>query len=133
MNYTNKYSLSDPVSVALTSTSYDSQPGVLSMTTLLDPPRIRLLRERHESELTKDVSECADTMIGIAYHEYVQKHCPNNWIVERRFYGELLGRKISGKIDAYDPTTKTLYDYKVPSVYEFKNGKVPEKFEQQLN
>lgn len=134
MIFTNKFSLSQPVFDALTQTSYDeAKPGTISMTTALDPPRIRILRDRFKSELTRDASECADTTMGNAWHEKVQSKCGKNWLVEQRYYTEFLGRQLSGKIDAYDPVSKTLYDYKVPSVYEFKNGKVPEKFEQQLN
>ena len=133
MKYNNKFGLSNPVYKALVGSSYDEHENVMSMTTLLDPERIRILRKKHANELIKDASDMADVTMGNAWHEKVQKEIQKPWLVEERFFGEFLGRRISGKIDAYDPVTKTLYDYKVPSVYEFKKGKIPEKFEQQLN
>ena len=57
MKLTNKYGLPQPVVTALTRSEYSRGESNRSITQLIDAPRVRILKQEHQEELTEDVSE----------------------------------------------------------------------------
>ena len=56
MKITNLTNLPDPVVKALSKDNYSRGESQISVTTLIDCPRVRLLREEHDDEISEDVS-----------------------------------------------------------------------------
>tara|TARA_X000001382_G_scaffold46526_1_gene31463 strand:- start:622 stop:1518 length:897 start_codon:yes stop_codon:yes gene_type:complete len=123
----------------------------LSATGLLQPPRIRKLKFKHNSDIVEDAKRRVAAVFGTAVHSVMEQHCPDHWILEKRFYATVKDKVISGQIDAIEPLNDQsevkIWDWKViPSfkamsgmkdyetqgnIYAYlvrKNGYIPVKF-----
>lgn len=72
-----------------------------SVTTLIDAPQVRWLRERHPWSNETDVSDRIAAMIGSGIHQVFEAASLklDNVKVEQKFVVEVNGKKIAGKID----------------------------------
>ena len=129
MNITNKHGAPDQFVRALENDSYTKGDADFSATGLIRPPQITHLERLHGHELSTDVADMLFALLGTGVHAVLEKFAPEGALVERRFYGELGGYKLSGAIALYNDGHVT--DYKVTGTYGTKGGK-PE-WEQQLN
>ncbi|MDE2104618.1 MAG: hypothetical protein KGL39_45705 [Patescibacteria group bacterium] len=123
MKFTNRFNLPQPFVdlVAGTNEKYDNGGSDFTTTGLLKPPRIVALNRQHWHEIEEDISECTWRAMGQIRHtvlETIAKKNPERYIVERRFFMEIEGVKISGQIDLYDKTESVLYDWKETSVWK---------------
>ena len=102
MIYTNKYNIPGHICKWLESDSYDYQPGVLSATTLISPARAFVLKKLHRDELTMDYSDMIALRYGTAIHDSLEKVgvYADGDFKEKRFFAEIMGFQISGKMDA---------------------------------
>ncbi len=123
MKYTNKYNLPDAMASALSSDRY-SQPGRISVTGLISPPRIFQLKQRHRDELEEDVSERVWTLLGSAIHDVLDR-ADTDGIQETRLSAEILGWEVTGQADLWE-APGTLSDYKITSVWSVIRGIKPE-------
>lgn len=120
---TNKYNLPDSIVKAVTGSNSEysgpqAQATKISVTTLINPPRIHYLRCAHYKEITEDVSENIWRLLGSAVHYMLeQNQKETNTITEERINKEINGITISGAFDLYDSTTKEIHDYKTTSAY----------------
>ena len=57
MKLTNKFNLPAPIVAALSENNYTKGESHRSVTTLIDSPRVRILREKYEDQIEEDVSE----------------------------------------------------------------------------
>jgi hypothetical protein len=104
-----------------------------SITQLIGPPRIDILRERHGREMTVDVVDRLWALLGTAIHHIVEQGGDADHVTEERLFLEVEGWVISGAIDVQrlmDNSIRIL-DYKLCSVWSVIKAK-PD-WERQLN
>lgn len=130
---TNKYDLPKSLVNAASKFKYSKGAAEYSVTTLIDSPRIALLKARHESELTEDISDNMFRLLGSALHLLVEKNADETEQSEERLFTTVDGTTISGGVDIqHEAGGQTIIgDYKVTSAYAVMSGK-PE-WENQLN
>lgn len=128
MEITNTFSLPIGIYNAIVNDDYDGprfNSDKISVTSLINPPRIHFLKKRHYTELTEDASAGLWRLMGHAVHAILQRACPKNYIVEERVEKVIYGVTISGKMDIMDETE--ISDYKITSVWQYihapENGK----------
>lgn len=109
---------------------YDSGDSDISVTTLIDAPQIAELYRVHSDEITSDVSDNIDSLFGQAMHAIIERSGTKG-LIEERLYVEINGWRVSGQFDYIDEDG-LLWDWKVVSTYEARNGLKPER-EKQLN
>ena len=125
MKYTNKYRLPQSIVDAIikVQAEYDNEGSDLSASSITVPPRIYWYNKRYEDEIVVDVRSLFRSFVGTVCHSAAeaaaleQKHI----FAEVRYAKEILGWKVSAKIDRYDKKTKTLTDLKFSSIYSLSN------------
>lgn len=125
---TNKYGLPDALVSALSADWY-SQPGHISVTGLIQPPRIRVLTQRYADQIEEDASDGIWRLLGSAVHDVLQR-ADTDGVQEQRLSMEIAGWKVTGQADLMEGGV--LSDYKITSVWAGINGVKPE-WEAQLN
>jgi len=138
VKFTNKFKLSDEFVHWLTFDTYDYNIDqmVLSATTLMKPIRALVLEQRWADDLTVDVSELVASRYGTALHDSWEKCQIPNAIQEVRYYRDLEGFKISGKVDLIldaDQPIKRLADVKSTSVWNYILNKKDKDYIMQLS
>ena len=134
MKITNLTNLPDPVVKALSKDNYSRGESQISVTTLIDCPRVRLLREEHDDEISEDVSEKLWSVLGTAVHNIFEETAEGEYISEERIFFDVNGWTVSGAIDIQkkEPDGSiTIMDYKCTSVWSVIFGK--EEWVEQLN
>ena len=134
MIITNKYGVPEPLLTLATGEYYTKGEAQYSVTELMSPPKIRRLREKHDANVTQDVSDMLWSMFGSALHVVMERGRQTpGWITEERLFLEMDGVKISGQIDLQQVTPKgvSIIDYKFTSAWAVMQDKV--EWEQQLN
>jgi len=110
MQLTNKHKLPQPVVDAVNSYEYKPHSGKISVTELIDSPRVRQLKSRHHGEMSEDVSDRLYALMGQAMHKILEES-NNTGVIEKRLESTYDNWKVSGQFDRYDPETKTIQDY----------------------
>lgn len=115
-----------------TNERYDSGDSDFTATSLISPPMIVRLRKENDVEI--DPITYLSSFTGTSIHNQIETALKDNpdYIIEKRFYTEVDGYKISGQIDLYEKSTKTLYDHKCTSIYKI-TGDDHLDYEAQLN
>ena len=125
MIVTNKHGLSEAWIAAVKGSAEEYQKaGWLSMTSLIAPIRIGMLRRRHEDEIEEDVSDRIWMLLGSACH-YVLANAAKNAeaITEERFCIPVAGREISmqpDRVELIEGSSEpefVLRDFKITSVW----------------
>jgi hypothetical protein len=106
--------------------------GAISVTTLIDSPRIRALVALHKDKIIEDVSDSLWKLLGIIVHSILEKVSSKS-IKETRFEHEYHGNIISGQIDLFSFSRRELSDWKVTSKYAVENPEKHEEWKWQLN
>lgn len=115
---------------ALLQNEYDRGDADISVSSLLLPPRIFQLRERHKDEIVVDVIDEIWKILGSVVHLLLEKYAPKNTLTEERLDTMIAGWKVSGKFDLYDGG---LDDYKFTSGWSLVFGSRIEEWGWQLN
>ena len=134
MKVTNKYGLPEALVRALSRDEYTKGSSDYSVTGLLIPPKVALLRERYQDEMEMDISEKMYTFLGTALHNALEKTLmPENCTYEERLFTTVDGTTISGAIDIQEKTPQgtVVWDYKVTSVWSVMREKT--EWIEQLN
>lgn len=132
MKITNRFDLPAPVVRALTKDDYSKGAADLSVTQIIDSPRVRLLRKQHDDKIEEDVSDMVWSVLGRAAHKVLEDSDDEGYTIEERVFAEVEGWTLSGAIDLQKHGSKlVLYDYKVTSAWSVIFGKI--SWEQQLN
>lgn len=102
MKFTNKYNLPKHICDWLAYDEYDYDSNTISATTLIGPARAWALKRLNADKLTMDYSDLLAVRYGTAIHDSLEKVgvYGEGDFKERRFYAELMGFQISGKMDA---------------------------------
>lgn len=99
MQLTNNYDIPYAFEAFERANAYDRGDADISVTTLIDSPQIKALKETHDDEITEDVSDRIMSILGTAIHNILQTGARDTDIAERRLYATMDGMKISGAID----------------------------------
>lgn len=133
MRLTNKHGLPESIVNALRRPEYSKGKAHLSVTQLINSPKIVALSKKFQDELESDVSEMVWSLFGSAIHKVLEHGKDSNHIVEQRLHAEVDGYRISGAIDlqVINENGRSIKDYKTTSAWAVMNEKV--EWEQQLN
>lgn len=120
MKLTNIHNLPQPFVDAVSVDTYSKGDSDYSTTGLIRPPLISALEKKHWDDITEDVIDRVYRLTGQAKHIVLERAASANpdYIVEQRFSTQVGKYKISGQLDLYDKTTRTLYDWKETSVWK---------------
>ena len=112
---------------------YSKGDAQYSVTEIMSPPKVRRLREKHDAEMTQDVSDMLWSLLGSALHVVMERGETEGWTKEERLFAEVDGVKISGAIDLQEETPDgiVIHDYKFTSAWAVMQEK--EEWAQQLN
>lgn len=118
--------------ILATNAEYTKGDADISVTELINPPQIRILKKKHYKEIVVNASTLINISIGHAVHKGIQD-ATKTGIAERRLSIMVNGWKVSGGMDSY--IDGTLNDWKTCNKWKTvmsKEGAV-EEFEKQLN
>ena len=125
---TNKFKLPQFVVDALTHSDYTRGDSDISVTQLIDSPRIARLQREHADEQTKDAVDFVWSRFGTSVHvmfEESLKSTGSDVITEERLFTETQGWSLSGAIDAQEVSDDgvIISDFKVTSAWSVIYGK----------
>jgi len=133
MNTTNLTGIPEFVFRAITHSDYSRGDADFSITELIAPPQIRVLRKAHSKEIEEDVLDKVNLFIGSAVHKAIEAAANGGVeIQEKRLFAKVAGVKVSGAVDCYVPAESHIYDVKVVQSSKIK-WKSYEEWESQLN
>ena len=118
---TNNTGISDVMHWFLSQDFYDGEEakGTLSATTLLDPIRKIILKERYKDEITEESVDRLWSLYGSAVHAVLERAegeiAGKKVVPIQRLYAKVFGEIISGKYDLI--LEDKLYDFKVTSAW----------------
>jgi hypothetical protein len=130
---TNKFNIPQTFVNVLERPTYTKGKAHLSVTQLINSPKIVALTQKFDDDLEQDVSDMVWSIFGTAIHGVLEHGKDENHIVEERLHATLDGWRISGAIDLQikDDAGLSIRDYKTTSAWGVMNEKV--EWEQQLN
>ena len=134
MKITNNFGMPQPFVDFAINDKYSKGKADISVTTLIDSPKIRLMKEKHDHEIEVDAVDMVWALFGTAVHSVLENSKQSNdSITEERLYSTISGWVLSGAVDRQEikDNNITIVDYKVTSVWSVIYGK-PE-WENQLN
>ena len=130
MNYTNKQNLPEALYQSLSKDPY-KKVGEFTASELPTPAQIWVLRKRYKDKIVIDVSDLIYPLIGNNTHYILERAGVENALTEERLFTTVGLWNISGKLDFYY-ADKTLWDYKVTSMWVLIDGVKPD-WEAQCN
>ena len=131
MKITNNLNLPDMLKRAVEK-EYEYRDKRYSITSLLDPDRVLMLKRRHNDEIEQDVSECIWMLFGTVTHYALETgiECRENEYVEEHLEHTFEnGYTLSGIIDHVEDY---IDDYKTTSVWTVIFGSNNEHWKKQL-
>ena len=139
---TNRHGLPATIVAAIENDTYDPGASDITVTSLVNSPRIVALTRQHRDEITEDVGDHLYRLFGSGMHAVLERAGEANAITEERLYADVGGWRISGSFDSLTMADDSdgfnefdqysLTDWKMTSVYAVKDGVKPE-WEAQLN
>lgn len=127
MKITNKTGLPDSFLNFARDDKYTKGKADISVTTLIDSPRVRIMRDLHADKLETDVVDMIWPLFGTAVHHILESSKETDKVtVEERLFGQALGWTLSGAVDhqeLLDDGTVRITDYKVTSAWSVILGK----------
>ena len=115
-NLTNRFGLPDEIVAAIVNDPYDNEGADISVTQLIGPPRLRVLKKRHAHKAIEDVSDRLWSLYGKAVHKVLEMASCGQIRTEERLAIEVNGWSLSGQVDVYDPKRELIRDYKFVGV-----------------
>jgi hypothetical protein len=133
MKLTNYHNLPETIINVIKRPQYTKGKSNLSMTELLNSPRIVQLKRKHWDDLTEDAAGMVWSLFGTALHNILEHGKDDHHIVEERVFAEIDGMTISGAIDLQEVEEDgiILSDYKTTSAWAVQNEK--QDWHNQLN
>lgn len=117
MKITNKFGLPEAF-VSAVSKDYEYKPKRYSVTTLLQPLRVTLLKRRHDEDLEEDCADSTYRLLGTAVHRVLEdaKSGDMDFSEEKLVIDVGDGYALSGIFDVYQADEFRVCDYKTTSV-----------------
>jgi hypothetical protein len=133
MKLTNRNNLPETILNVIRTPTYSKGKSNMSVTELLNSPRIVQLKRKHWDDLTEDASDLVWSIFGTAIHGVLEHGKGDNHIVEERIHVELDSMHISGAIDLQEvePDGIIVSDYKTVGAWSVLNEK--QDWHNQLN
>lgn len=133
MKLTNIHSLPETILNVIRTPQYNKGKANMSVTELLNSPRIVQLKRKHWDDLTEDAADLVWSIFGTAIHNVLEHGKGDNHIVEERIHVELDGMHISGAIDLQEVESDGIIvsDYKTVGAWSVLNEK--QDWHNQLN
>jgi len=134
MKLTNKHGIPQTFINVLERPTYSKGKANLSVTQLINSPKIVALTQKFQEEIEQDVSEMVWSLFGSAIHKVLEHGADENHLIEERLHAHVDGWNISGAIDLQivnDDGSLSIRDYKTTSAWAVMNDKA--EWEQQLN
>lgn len=133
MKITNKYNIPQTFMNVLDRPQYSKGKAHLSVTQLLNSPKIVALTKKFEDQIETDAADMVWSIFGTAVHNVLEHGKDDNHIVEQRIHKEYDGWHISGAIDLQVVNDQGIdvKDYKTTTVWAVMNEKI--EWEMQLN
>lgn len=125
MKITNKYNLPETIVALAKKDDYTKGEADYSVTEIISPPRIQLLRRKHYKELEQDVADMLWQLMGTCLHRMAERVEVKDHTSEERLFVEVDGVVLSGAMDLQreDDTGIHIVDYKFTSVWSVMNDK----------
>lgn len=120
MQFTNNHNVPSAIVNNVLNDEYTKGDADISVTQLLNSPRIVLLQRVNDDKMVADVVDRLPSVLGTAMHKVLEKGANPGELVEERFFYEILGWTVSGAVDLQIPKpdgTWEINDYKMTSVY----------------
>lgn len=137
MKYTNNHNVPKEIIRAIENDQYNRGNSDISVTGLLQPPRIRLLTKEYDDDIVLDYADETWKILGQSVHAILERANENyeDTITEQRLFADIDGWRVSGQTDSLSVHDKILKDYKVTSVWTVINALKQGKsdWEKQLN
>lgn len=133
MIITNNSNLPLPIYNAIIANPYTRGDSDISVTDLIDSPRISALKLEHDEDITTDASDLVASLLGQAMHTVLERGGAKSveGESETRLYSTIEGWRVSGQFDYLDKDG-VIWDWKFVSVQEYIRG-VKVSRETQLN
>lgn len=135
MTITNKHNLPAPLVNILAKREYSRGNSVMSVTQLINAPRVVALRTKHAHLIEEDVADRFWALMGTNIHKILEDGADADHLTEERLFIDVEGWRISGQIDVQQSkegaNAVKIHDWKFTSVWNVMNPK-PE-WEEQLN
>ena len=134
MKITNKFNLPETFLSFARDGKYDKGQSDISVTTLIDAPRVNILKQQRTDDIEADVSDMIWPLFGTAVHHMLESAAPKgNVTMEERLFVNIDNWVVSGQIDHQEEHNGVIFisDYKVTSVWSVIYGK--EDWVRQLN
>lgn len=134
MKITNKFNLPDTFVSFARDGKYDKGQSDISVTTLIDAPRVNILKQQRKDDIEADVSDMIWPLFGTAVHHMLESSVhKGNVTMEERLFVNINNWVVSGQIDHQEEHNGMIFisDYKVTSVWSVIYGK--EEWVRQLN
>jgi hypothetical protein len=126
MNLTNKHGLPQTFVNVIQRPTYSRGNSEISVTEILSPPQLVLLRRHHAEQIEVDAADQVWSLFGSAVHNILQHGKDDNHVVEERLFTTFEGWRISGQIDLQEYQangTVVISDYKVTSAWTVQQQK----------
>lgn len=133
MKLTNKYGLPGALVAFAKRNTYNAGKSDITVTSLIDSPRVKGLQKSHADSLEEDVSDVVWRLTGTAIHHILEQYEVAEHIPEERLFVHMAGWDVSGQIDSQviEPDGVTIWDYKFTSAYAVMANK--QDWHNQLN
>jgi hypothetical protein len=133
MKLTNNFNLPKTFINVIQRPQYSRGRSQISVTEILNSPRIVQLRQKHIDDITEDAADMVWSIFGTAVHNILEHGKDENHIVEERLHAEFNNWHISGALDLQEvlPNGIGIRDYKVTSAWAVQQEKL--EWIEQLN
>ena len=134
MKITNKFGVPETLVALANRDSYSKGKADFSVTEIISPPRVQLLRRRHYKEMETDVADLLWSMMGTALHVVAERSQVDNHTNEERLFLEIDGVTLSGAIDLQyeEDGAVDITDYKFTSAWAVMNDKPEWEYQQNI-
>jgi len=125
MKLTNKFNLPETFVNVIKRPTYSKGSSEISVTEILSPPQLVLLRRQHQEDIEQDAADMVWSLFGSAVHNILEHGKDDNHIVEQRLFTTFEGWSISGAIDLQKIIDGKILiaDYKVTSAWAVQQEK----------
>ena len=130
---TNKHNLPEAFVNFAKKDTYSRGQADISVTSLIDAPRVRMMKEQYKEEISFDVIDNVWALFGTAVHHILESAKSETLVKEERLFVDIDGWTLSGAIDQQeiDDDGISIIDYKVTSVWSVIYDK--QAWHEQLN
>jgi len=125
MKLTNKFNLPETFVNVIRRPQYSRGNSEISVTEILSPPQLVLLRRQYADDIEQDASDMVWSLFGSAVHNILEHGKDDHHIVEERLFTMFEGWSISGAIDLQEMVDGKILiaDYKVTSAWAVQQEK----------